>query len=93
MLWALRKNILLKKVNDSITKLRNDRSVKHAIVIDIIEQCIANDPDKCEFNPMNSAALVSHILSNFWIMDLFPEHKKLILIFPFSSKFHQPYHS
>lgn len=82
MLWALRKNRLLKKVNDSIPKLRNERSVKHAIVIDIIEQCIANDPDsimnKCEFNPMNSTALVSHILSNFWILDAFPEHKRLI---------------
>lgn len=83
MLWSLRKNKLLKKVNQSIPKLRNERSVKHNIVIDIIEQCIEKDREaileRSNINPMyTSTLLVSHILRNFWILDIFPEHKKLI---------------
>jgi hypothetical protein len=81
----VRKQGLLNKVKDNLHKATIDRSIKYNTVINLLEQCIKLDRDailtKCEnidFNPMIDIPLMLHILDNFWIMDLFPEYKKLI---------------
>jgi hypothetical protein len=85
MLWSARKHGLLKKVGESLHKPTSERGVKYNVVINLIEQCIAQNRDaiinKCtdiDFNPLIDIPLIFYILKNFWIMDLFPEHKKLI---------------
>jgi hypothetical protein len=85
MLWALRKQRLLNNVKDALHKASFDRSVKYNTVIQLLEHCLILDRDailarceKIDFNPLIDIPLMLHILDNFWIMDVFPEHKKLI---------------
>jgi hypothetical protein len=85
MLWALRKRGLLNKVKDALHKASFDRSIKYNIVVQLLERCLILDRDailarcdKIDFNPLIDIPLMLHILDNFWIMDLFPKHKKLI---------------
>ena len=85
MLWSFRKTELLEGVQQSLQLPRVNRTVKHNVVIDIIQTCIRHKRDiileRCgdlQVNPLHDTHLVIHILSNFYIMDLFPEHKKII---------------
>ena len=85
MLWSVRKQTLLNKVRDSLHKPTTERGVKYNVVINLIEQCITHNRDaiisQCtniDFNPLIDIPLIFHILNNFWILDLFPEHKRLI---------------
>lgn len=85
MLWSFRKTELLDGVQGALQIPRENRTVKHNTVIDLIMACIKNNRDavmeRCgdlQVNPLHDTHLVIHILSNFYIMDLFPEHKKVI---------------
>ena len=75
MLWALRKSGLLDGVKRDLLQDPEHRSVKYATVIHIIEQCITGDT--C--NPMlDKTPRIEHVLDNFYVLDAFPEHKRLI---------------
>jgi|TARA_B110000285_G_scaffold202331_1_gene237585 hypothetical protein len=85
MFWALRKKSRLHGVKIALMKFTEHRSVKHDTVIKIIEHCLILDRDiiitNCkdiDFNPLNDKPLILHILEHFYILDSFPEHKRLI---------------
>lgn len=85
MLWALRKGGLLRDVKESINYPRTSRTVKQNTVIDLIQVCIRHHRElfveklgDIQLNPMEDTYLVLHVLDNFYIMDMFPAHKKVI---------------
>jgi hypothetical protein len=85
MLWSFRKTELLESVQQSLHIPRVNRTVKHNVVIDLIQTCIRSNRDAIMeicgsliINPLHDTHVIIHILKNFYIMDLFPAHKKII---------------
>ena len=85
MLWSIRKRGLLQEVKNAVYSPTLNRSVKHRVVIEIIRMCIQYNRElfveKCgdsHVNPIQDTHIIIHVLDNFYIMDMFPAHKKVI---------------
>ena len=85
MLWSIRKGWLLQEVKNAVYSPSLTRSVKHNVVIELIQVCIRHHRElfveklgDIQLNPMEETHIVLHVLDNFYIMDMFPAHKKVI---------------
>ena len=85
MFWVFKKNKILNEIKYQIFLEPIKRNLKTKIVIKILEDLIDNNrtyllsliPDTT-FNPLNDGPLLLHLVSNWHLMNYFPEHKYFI---------------
>lgn len=80
--WYFNKKDALKEVKWDLLRISSQRKLQNTIVISIIQHLIdterknilKNIPD-VNFNPMNDAPLILHLLNNYNLLKPYPLHR------------------
>lgn len=83
MYWGIIKERTLSDIKSDVYKMQKDRKLKNQIIIDILTYICENKNQKLvkhigTINPLNTAHGIVYILDHYYILNEFPEEKRMI---------------